>query len=61
MTVEDMREAIKQIDRQKGIYVVFEVMTDQGPNKRIAYDYITGRAIIDGWQDRIYNFSVEHE
>lgn len=49
---------IDQIDMRSGTYVIFEVMTDQGVSKRRADDYMTGKAIVDSWGDRILSYEL---
>ena len=48
---------IDKIDMRSGSYVEFEVMTDRGPSKRVAFDYMTGKEIIESWGDRILSYT----
>ena len=48
---------IGMIDMRTGSYVEFEVMTDRGPSKRLAFDHMTGKSIIEGWGDRILSYT----
>ena len=48
---------IDKIDMRTGSYVEFEVMTDSGPSKRLAFDHMTGKSIIEGWGDRILSYT----
>lgn len=56
--MKEMINAINSIDRKTNTYVEFEVMTDQGPSKRTAFDYMTGRGIVEGWKDKIISIKV---
>ena len=47
---------INMIDMRAGSYVEFEVMTENGPSKRLAFDYTTGKDIIESWGDRILSY-----
>ena len=51
---------IGMIDMKAGSYVEFEVMTDRGPSKRLAFDYMTGKAIIESWGDRILRYELKN-
>lgn len=48
---------INMIDMRAGSYVEFEVMTDRGPSKRLAFDRMTGKDIIESWGDRILSYA----
>ena len=48
---------INMIDMRAGSYVEFEVMTDRGPSKRLAFDYTTGKDIIESWGDKILSYT----
>ena len=48
---------IGMIDMRAGSYVEFEVMTDRGPSKRLAFDHVTGKSIIESWGDRILSYT----
>lgn len=48
---------INMIDMRSGSYVEFEVMTDRGPSKRLAFDHMTGKDIIESWGDRILGYT----
>ena len=48
---------INMIDMKSGSYVEFEVMTDRGPSKRLAFDHMTGKEIIESWGDRILSYT----
>ena len=52
---------IDKIDMRTGSYVEFEVMTDRGPSKRLAFDYTTGKDIIEGWGDKILSYTLIEE
>ena len=49
---------INMIDMKAGSYVEFEVMTESGPSKRLAFDYTTGKDIIESWGDRILSYTL---
>ena len=49
---------IDQIDMRAGSYVEFEVMTERGPSKRVAFDHMTGKAIIESWGDSILSYTL---
>ena len=49
---------IGMIDMRSGSYVEFEVMTDRGPSKRLAFDYTTGKSIIKKWGDKILSYTL---
>ncbi len=51
---------IDKIDMRTGSYVEFEVMTDRGPSKRLAFDYMTGKDIIESWGDRILGYELKN-
>ena len=51
---------INMIDMRAGSYVEFEVMTDRGPSKRLAFDYMTGKEIIESWGDRILSYELKN-
>ena len=48
---------VGMIDMRAGSHVEFEVMTDSGPSKRLAFDYTTGKEIIESWGDRILSYT----
>ena len=48
---------ISMIDMRAGSYVEFEVMTDRWPSKRLAFDYTTGKEIVESWGDRILSYT----
>ena len=48
---------IDKIDMKSGSYVEFEVMTENGPSKRLAFDHMTGKEIIESWGDRILSYT----
>ena len=48
---------IGMIDMKAGSYVEFEVMTKRGPSKRLAFDYMTGKDIIESWGDKILSYT----
>ena len=49
---------IDQIDMRAGSYVEFEVMTERGPSKRLAFDHMTGKSIIESWGDKILSYTL---
>ena len=51
---------IDKIDMRAGSYVEFEVMTDRGPSKRLAFDYMTGKEIIESWGDKILSYELKN-
>ena len=48
---------LDKIDMRSGSYVEFEVMTDRGPSKRLAFDRMTGKDIIESWGDKILSYT----
>ena len=48
---------INMIDMRAGSYVEFEVMTERGPSKRLAFDRMTGKEIIESWGDKILSYT----
>ena len=52
---------INMIDMRAGSYVEFEVMTERGPSKRLAFDYTTGKDIIESWGDKILSYTFVEE
>ena len=48
---------VGMIDMRAGSYVEFEVMTDRGPSKRLAFDHMTGKEIIESWGDKILSYT----
>ena len=53
---------ISMINMRAGSYVEFEVMTESGPSKRLAFDHMTGKEIIESWGDRILSYTfVENQ
>ena len=48
---------LDMIDIKSGSYVEFEVMTERGPSKRLAFDYTTGKDIIESWGDKILSYT----
>ena len=53
----ELHFVIKMIDMRAGSYVEFEVMTENGPSKRLAFDHMTGKSIIESWGDRILSYT----
>ena len=51
---------IDKIDMRSGSHVEFEVMTDSGPSKRLAFDHMTGKDIIESWGDRILSYELKN-
>ena len=51
---------INMIDMRAGSYVEFEVMTESGPSKRLAFDHMTGKEIIESWGDRILSYELKN-
>lgn len=51
---------IDQIDMRSGTYVIFEVMTESGPSKRLAFDHMTGKEIIESWGDKIISYELKN-
>ena len=51
---------IDKIDMKTGSYVEFEVMTDRGPSKRLAFDYMTAKEIVDSWGDKILSYELKN-
>ena len=49
---------IDKIDMKTGSYVEFEVMTERGPSKRVAFDHMTGKDIIESWGDKILSYEL---
>ena len=49
---------IGNIDMRSGSYVEFEVMTERGSSKRLAFDYMTGKEIIESWGDSILSYTL---
>ena len=63
MTVEKRNEldlVIDKIDMKSGSYVEFEVMTKSGPSKRLAFDHMTGKEIIESWGDKIISYELKN-
>ena len=52
---------IDKIDMRSGSYVEFEVMTERGPSKRLAFDHMTGKEIIESWGDKIISYTLVEE
>ena len=52
---------VGMIDMKAGSYVEFEVMTERGPSKRLAFDYTTGKDIIESWGDKILSYTLIEE
>lgn len=48
---------VGMIDMKAGSYVEFEVMTDSGPSKRLAFDHMTGKSIVESWGDKILSYT----
>ena len=48
---------IGMINMRAGSYVEFEVMTENGPSKRLAFDHMTGKDIIESWGDKIISYT----
>ena len=60
MTAEKRNEldlVIDKIDMKSGSYVEFEVMTERAPSKRLAFDRMTGKDIIESWGDKILSYT----
>ena len=51
---------IDKIDMRAGSYVEFEVMTDRWPSKRLAFDHMTGKEIIESWGDKIISYELKN-
>ena len=51
---------VGMIDMKSGSYVEFEVMTENGPSKRLAFDHMTGKEIIESWGDRILSYELKN-
>ena len=51
---------IDMIDMRAGSYVEFEVMTDRGPSKRLAFDRMTGKSIVKSWGDKIISYKLKN-
>lgn len=51
---------INMIDMRAGSYVEFEVMTESGPSKRLAFDHMTGKDIIESWGDKILSYELKN-
>ena len=49
--------SVSMIDMRDGSYVEFEVMTERGPSKRLAFDHMTGKEIIESWGDKILSYT----
>ena len=56
----ELNFVIGMIDMKTGSYVEFEVMTDSGPSKRLAFDYMTGKDIIESWSDKIISYELKN-
>lgn len=48
---------VGMIDMRAGSYVEFEVMTERGPSKRLAFDRMTGKSIVESWGDKILSYT----
>ena len=60
MTVAKRNEldfVINMIDMRADSYVEFEVLTERGPSKRLAFDHMTGKDIIESWGDKIISYT----
>ena len=60
MTAEKRNEldlVLDKIDMRAGSYVEFEVMTERGPSKRLAFDHMTCKSIIKNWGDKILSYT----
>lgn len=51
---------VGMIDMRAGSYVEFEVMTDSGPSKRLAFDHMIGKDIIESWGDKILSYELKN-
>ena len=51
---------VGMIDMRAGSYVEFEVMTENGPSKRLAFDHMTGKEIIESWGDKIISYKLKN-
>ena len=63
MTAEKRNEldlVIDKIDMRAGSHVEFEVMTERGPSKRLAFDHMTGKDIIESWGDKIIRYELKN-
>ena len=55
---DELDFVINMIDMRAGSHVEFEVMTERGPSKRLAFDYTTGKDIIESWGDKILSYTL---
>ena len=63
MTAEKRNEldlVLDKIDMRSGSYIEFEVMTERGPSKRLAFDCMTGKSIIKKWGDKILSYTLKN-
>ena len=63
MTAEKRNEldlVIDKIDMKSGSYIEFEVMTECEPSKRLAFDHMTGKEIIESWGDKILSYELKN-
>ena len=51
---------LDKIDMRADSYVEFEVMTERGPSKRLAFDYMTGKDIVESWGDKILSYELKN-
>ena len=51
---------VDMIDMRAGSYVEFEVMTERGPSKRLAFDRMTGKSIVKSWGDKILSYELKN-
>ena len=51
---------IDKIDMKSGSYIEFEVMTESGLSKRLAFDHMTGKEIIESWGDKIISYELKN-
>ena len=51
---------IDKIDMKSGSHVEFEVMTERGPSKRLAFDHMTGKSIIESCVDKIISYELKN-
>lgn len=51
---------LDKIDMKSGSYIEFEVMTESGPSKRLAFDHMTGKSIVKSWGDKILSYTLKN-
>lgn len=57
--LDQLEDMVKLLDNTPGRVLSFDVDTPHGPSKRVAHNYITGKAIIDHWKEKITGFTFE--